>query len=60
MRFLLDTLAITPTRQLFSRPELIRFRRMLGLFAFFYGVLHLKHRLWLDKFFDLPRWAKTS
>ena len=52
MRFLLITLAITPTRRLFSQPDLIRFRRMLGLFAFFYGVLHLTTWLWLDKFFD--------
>jgi sulfoxide reductase heme-binding subunit YedZ len=52
MRFLLITLAITPTRRLFSQPDLIRFRRMLGLFAFFYGVLHFTTWLWLDKFFD--------
>lgn len=58
MRFLLITLAITPTRRLFSQPDLIRFRRMLGLFAFFYGVLHLTTWLWLDKFFDLHEmWA---
>ena len=50
--FLLITLAITPTRRLFSQPDLIRFRRMLGLFAFFYGVLHFTTWLWLDKFFD--------
>src|SRR6476469_4957547 len=52
MRFLLITLAITPIRRLFSQPDLIRFRRMLGLFAFFYGVLHFTTWLWLDKFFD--------
>ncbi len=53
MRFLLITLAVTPLRRLTGVPELIRLRRMLGLFAFFYGVLHLTTWLWLDKFFDL-------
>ncbi len=52
LRFLLITLAITPLRKLARLPELIRFRRMLGLFAFFYGLLHLATYLWLDKFFD--------
>jgi len=51
IRFLLITLAITPTRKLLNLPGLIRYRRMLGLFAFFYGVLHLFTWLWLDKFF---------
>lgn len=51
LRFLLITLAITPLRKLLHRPELIRFRRMLGLFAFFYGFLHLMTYVWLDKFF---------
>jgi sulfoxide reductase heme-binding subunit YedZ len=58
MRFLLISLAITPARRLFSQPDLIRFRRMLGLFAFFYAVLHLITWLWLDKFFDIDEmWA---
>jgi methionine sulfoxide reductase heme-binding subunit len=52
LRFLLITLAVTPLRRLLGRPELIRFRRMLGLFAFFYGCLHFLTYLWLDKFFD--------
>src|SRR5258707_284301 len=52
LRFLLITLTITPLRKLAGLPELIRFRRMLGLFAFFYGSLHLTTYLWLDKFFD--------
>jgi sulfoxide reductase heme-binding subunit YedZ len=39
--FLILTLAISPVRQLLSLPDLIRFRRMLGLFTFFYGCLHL-------------------
>jgi sulfoxide reductase heme-binding subunit YedZ len=53
LRFLLITLAITPLRRFLGLPELIRFRRMLGLFAFFYGVLHLMTYVWFDKFFDL-------
>jgi methionine sulfoxide reductase heme-binding subunit len=52
LRFLLFTLAVTPFRKLLRLPELIKFRRMLGLFAFFYGCLHLTTYLWLDKFFD--------
>jgi sulfoxide reductase heme-binding subunit YedZ len=53
LRFLLLTLAITPARRLLKAPGLIRYRRMLGLFAFFYGMLHLATYVWLDKFFDL-------
>ena len=53
LRFLVLTLAVTPSRKLLGLPELIRFRRMLGLFAFFYGFLHLITFLWLDKFFDM-------
>jgi sulfoxide reductase heme-binding subunit YedZ len=58
MRFLLITLSITPFRRMFAQPDLIRFRRMLGLFSFFYGVLHLITWVWLDKFFDTQEmWA---
>jgi sulfoxide reductase heme-binding subunit YedZ len=53
LRFLLITLAITPLRKLLGLPDLIRLRRMLGLFAFFYGSLHFLTYIWLDKFFDL-------
>src|SRR3984957_12642429 len=53
LRLLIITLAITPLRKLLGLPDLIRFRRMLGLFAFFYGVLHFITYIWLDKFFDL-------
>ena len=52
LRFLAITLAVSPLRKLLKLPDLIRFRRMLGLFAFFYGCLHLTTYLWLDKFFD--------
>ena len=46
------TLAVTPLRKLLRIPELIRLRRMLGLFAFFYGFLHFSTWIGLDKFFD--------
>lgn len=51
--FLLITLAITPARKLLQVPSLIKFRRMIGLFAFFYGCLHLLTYVWLDKFFNV-------
>jgi methionine sulfoxide reductase heme-binding subunit len=53
LRFLLITLSITPLRKLLKLPWLIRFRRMFGLFAFFYGCLHFLTYIWLDKFFNL-------
>jgi methionine sulfoxide reductase heme-binding subunit len=51
--FLLVTLSITPLRKLTRQYWLISFRRMFGLFAFFYGSLHLMTYVWLDKFFDV-------
>ena len=51
LRFLLITLCVTPLRQLTREYWLIQYRRMLGLFAFFYGALHLTTYLWFDKFF---------
>jgi sulfoxide reductase heme-binding subunit YedZ len=53
LRFLLITLAITPLRKLLGAPALIKFRRMFGLFAFFYASLHFTTYIWLDKFFNL-------
>ena len=50
--FVVLTLAVTPARKFLGMPELIRFRRMLGLFAFFYGFLHFSTWIGLDKFFD--------
>lgn len=47
------TLAVTPLRRLLQWPWLIRLRRMLGLFCFFYAVLHFTTFLWFDHFFDL-------
>jgi sulfoxide reductase heme-binding subunit YedZ len=53
LRFLVFTLCITPFRKLFNLPDLIRFRRMLGLFAFFYVSLHFLTYLGPDQSFDL-------
>jgi methionine sulfoxide reductase heme-binding subunit len=53
LRFLLITLSITPLRKLTRQYWLIDYRRMSGLFAFFYGTLHFLTYIWLDKFFDL-------
>jgi sulfoxide reductase heme-binding subunit YedZ len=58
LRFLVITLAITPLRKIFGLPVLIRFRRMLGLFAFFYGTLHFTTYVWLDQFFDVHSMIK--
>lgn len=58
LRFLLITLSVTPFRILLKQPKLARFRRMLGLFAFFYGCLHLNTWVWLDKFFDVQEMWK--
>ena len=52
MRFLTLTLLVTPLRKWTGWNPLIRFRRMLGLFAFFYGTLHFLTYLVLDQFFD--------
>jgi len=53
LRFLIASLAISPLRQL-GGPNLIRFRRALGLLAFYYATLHLSVYLLLDKGLDLP------
>jgi sulfoxide reductase heme-binding subunit YedZ len=53
LRFLCITLAVTPLRVMTKQPALARFRRMLGLFAFFYAVLHVLSYGWLDMGFDL-------
>lgn len=50
--FLLITLAVTPLRKLTRQYWLIQFRRMFGLFAFFYVCLHFTTYIWLDQFFD--------
>jgi sulfoxide reductase heme-binding subunit YedZ len=53
LRFLVFTLCITPLRKLLKLPDLIRFRRMLGLFAFFYACLHFLTYLGPDQSFNL-------
>ena len=54
LTFLTLTMAVTPLRQISQRVWIGRFRRMLGLFAFFYAVLHFSTYLVLDQFFDWP------
>ena len=53
LRFLLATLSVTPLRRLTGWHPIIQFRRMLGLFAFFYACLHLMTYVVLDRYFDL-------
>jgi methionine sulfoxide reductase heme-binding subunit len=55
---ILTTLSITPLRRLTRQYWLIGVRRMIGLFAFFYGMLHFLTYIWLDKFFDLHEMLK--
>lgn len=58
LRLLCITLAITPLRVLTATPQLARLRRMLGLYVFFYVVLHLLSYSLFDKEFDIPEIAK--
>ncbi|PQV45331.1 protein-methionine-sulfoxide reductase heme-binding subunit MsrQ [Paraburkholderia sp. BL21I4N1] len=51
--FLCVTLAVTPLRRLTGVAAFVRFRRMLGLYAFFYATLHFTTYLWFDKWFDV-------
>ncbi|SAL01613.1 putative sulfite oxidase subunit YedZ [Caballeronia fortuita] len=56
--YLCITLAITPVRRLTGVTALVRFRRMIGLFAFFYAVLHFTTYIWFDKWFDVAAMLK--
>ena len=56
--FILTTLSITPLRRITRQYWLIGVRRMIGLFAFFYGCLHFTTYIWLDKFFDVHEMLK--
>lgn len=58
LRFLCIVLAVTPLRTISNTPGLARFRRMLGLFVYFYVVLHLLSYSWFDMGFDVPDIAK--
>ena len=52
LAFLMITLSVTPLRRLLNLTWLLRLRRTLGLYAFFYGSLHFTTYFWLDQFFD--------
>jgi sulfoxide reductase heme-binding subunit YedZ len=58
LRFLCIVLAVTPLRVITNTPALARFRRMLGLFMYFYVVLHLLSYSWFDMGFEIPDIAK--
>ena len=58
LRFLCLTLAVTPVRVIAGLPTLQRFRRMLGLFTYFYAVLHFLAWAWFDQGFDVGEMAK--
>jgi methionine sulfoxide reductase heme-binding subunit len=58
LRFLCIVLTVTPLRMLTKTPQLARFRRMLGLFVYFYVVIHLLSYSWFDMGFDIPDIAK--
>jgi len=58
LRFLCLTLAITPLRTITAQPALVRFRRMLGLFTYFYAVLHLLGYAWFDMGLDIAEIVK--
>ncbi len=58
LRGLWIALAVTPLRILTGMPALARFRRMIGLFAFFYALVHLLCYAWLDMGFDVPEIAR--
>ena len=51
--FLSLTVAVTPLRKIFGINSLVKYRRMIGLFAFFYGSLHLLTYVWFDRLFNL-------
>ena len=58
LRFLCIVLAVTPLRTISNTPQLARFRRMLGLFVYFYVVVHLLSYSWFDMGFDVADIAK--
>src|ERR1700743_1373663 len=56
--YLCITLAITPVRRMTGIAALARFRRMIGLYAFFFAVLHFTTYIWFDKWFDVAAMLK--
>ena len=58
LRFLCLTLAVTPARTIANQPPLLRFRRMLGLFTYFYACLHLLGYAWFDMGLDVDEIAR--
>ncbi|MDH5357933.1 MAG: sulfoxide reductase heme-binding subunit YedZ [Gammaproteobacteria bacterium] len=58
LRFLLLTLTVTPLKWLTGWNVLVTIRRMLGLYVFFYALLHMLLYLWLDQFFDVDEILK--
>jgi methionine sulfoxide reductase heme-binding subunit len=58
LRFICIVLAVTPLRTISKTPQLARFRRMLGLFVYFYVVIHLLSYSWFDMGFDVADIAK--
>lgn len=52
LRFLLITLAFTPARRILGWSWLIKLRRMLGLYVFFYALIHFLTYIWFDQYFD--------
>jgi sulfoxide reductase heme-binding subunit YedZ len=58
LRFLMITLSLTPLRRITGWNSLIRFRRMTGLFAFFYSCLHFTTYIWLDQYFAVGEMIK--
>lgn len=58
LRFLVLALSVTPLRRLTGWNDAVRFRRMIGLFAFFYGSLHFLTYVWLDQFFAVDEIVK--
>ena len=58
LRFICIVLAVTPLRTISNTPQLARFRRMLGLFVYFYVVIHLLSYSWFDMGFDVPEIIK--
>ncbi|HKX28043.1 MAG TPA: protein-methionine-sulfoxide reductase heme-binding subunit MsrQ [Blastocatellia bacterium] len=58
--FLCLSLAVTPLRKMLGWPWLVKLRRMLGLYAFFYGTFHLLCYVWFDKAFSFGEVAQDT